>query len=105
MGGRRRFKRVIGIRRYRRLFVVATEGTKTEPLYFIMFNDDNKVVHVKCLKGNKQSSPKQVLKRIKVYLQSHSLQDGDEAWLVVDQDQWPDDQLIQLHEWSQSNIR
>jgi hypothetical protein len=101
--GRRKFKRPLGLRRYRKIFVVATEGAKTEPLYFNMFNNDNTVIHVKCLKGAKQNSPGQVLKLMKDYLQANRLKDGDEAWLIVDQDQWPEDQLIQLHEWSQTN--
>jgi len=102
---RRKFVRQLGHRRYRRMFIVATEGTKTEPLYFNMFNSKNTVVHVKHLKGNKQSSPGQVLKRMRNYLKDNRLKDGDEAWLVVDRDQWPEDQLLQLHKWRQTNSR
>lgn len=102
---RRRFQRPLGQRRYRRMFVLATEGTKTEPLYFMMFNNMNTVVHVRHLKGNKQSSPRQVLKRIRNFLLDNRLKDGDEAWLVIDRDQWPEDQLIQLHEWCRTSSR
>ena len=31
---RRNFRRPLGERRYRKLFIVATEGVKTEPQYF-----------------------------------------------------------------------
>jgi len=103
--GRRKFKRSLGVRRYRKMFILATEGAKTEPLYFNIFNDGNTVVHVKCLKGNKQNSPEYVLKRMNDYLKVNRLESGDEAWLIVDRDQWLENQLIQLHEWSQTNDR
>jgi len=103
--GRRKFQRPLGVRRYRKMFVLATEGAKTEPLYFNMFNNDNTVIHVNCLKGNRQNSPGQVLKRMADYLKANRLKSGDEAWLIVDRDQWLEDQLIQLHKWSQTNSR
>ena len=70
---RRKFKRSLGARRYRKMFILATEGAKTEPLYFNMFNNGNTVIHVKCLKGNKQNSPEHVLKRMNDYLKGNRL--------------------------------
>lgn len=98
---RRNFERPLGERRYRRLFVIAVEGVKTEPQYFSIFNDsEHNIIRVKCLKANNRSSPPQVLKRMKTYLQNESLKKSDEAWLVVDQDEWSEDQLQQLFNWS-----
>jgi len=34
------------------------------------------------------------------HLESEGLKSSDEAWLVVDKDQWTDEQLTQLHQWS-----
>ena len=34
-------------------------------------------------------------------LKQENLKNSDEAWLVVDKDQWQDEQLAQLHAWSQ----
>ena len=34
------------------------------------------------------------------HLESEGLKPSDEAWLVVDKDQWTDEQLTQLHQWS-----
>lgn len=76
---RRSFQRPRGERRYRRIFLIAAEGTKTEPQYFGMFNGQESVIWVKCIK------------------------DSDEAWLVVDKDRWTDQDLAQLHEWSRSS--
>ena len=97
---RRVFRRTLGVRRYRKLFVIATEGTKTEPQYFGIFNDQQSVIHVKCLGGSRRSAPPQVLARMAKYLGQEALLPSDEAWLVVDKDQWTDAQLAQLHAWS-----
>ena len=98
---RRKFKRPSGKRRYRKMFVLATEGSKTESQYFAIFNDQNLVVHIKFLKGGYSSAPPQVLARMRDHLEKEDLKNSDEAWLVVDKDQWTDDQLSQLHEWAQ----
>ena len=98
---RRKFRRSTGRRRYRKLFVIATEGAKTEPQYFALFNNRHSVVKVDCIKGKHHSTPPQVLKRMKDRLKQEGLLTSDEAWLVVDKDEWTDDRLEQLHAWSQ----
>lgn len=102
---RREFRRPLGERRYRKMFVIAVEGAKTEPQYFAIFNDQNSVIRVKCVRGKHRSSPPQVLKRMEDYLKQESLLASDEAWLVVDNDNWTDRQLAQLHGWSESENR
>ncbi|MBF0109428.1 MAG: RloB domain-containing protein [Magnetococcales bacterium] len=99
---RRTFQRPLGERRYRRLFVIAVEGVKTEPRYFAIFNDQHSVIRVNCLKGSHDSAPPQVLKRMEDHLRQENLRSTDEAWLVVDKDQWTDEQLAQLHAWAQA---
>ena len=83
------------------MFVIAVEGAKTEPQYFAIFNNQQSVIRVNCLKGKHDSAPPQVLKRMKDHLKKAALKKSDEAWLVVDKDQWTDEQLPQLFEWSQ----
>src|SRR3972149_2556550 len=100
MGHRRTFERPFPTRSYRRLFVLATEGAETEPQYFALFNSKTTTVTVKCLKSRSDSAPRHVLKRMERYLVTNSLKSGDEAWLVVDKDQWTEEQLSQLHEWA-----
>lgn len=97
---RRRFQRPVGTRRYRKLIVIATEGSKTEPQYFSLFNDQELIVKVKCLKGGYASAPPKVLKRMADHLKNSGLQATDEAWLVVDRDNWTEEQLDQLYHWS-----
>ncbi len=88
---RRKFSRPLGERRYRKIFILAVEGIKTEPQYFAVFNDQNSVIRVNCLKGKHDSSPPQVLARMENHLKKEGLKKSDEAWLVVDKDQWTDD--------------
>lgn len=99
---RRRLQRPLGKRRYRKLFIIATEGSKTEPQYFTKFNNTETTVQVKCLKFRNDSSPAGVLKRAKSYVKGR-LEKTDELWLVVDKDQWTDQQLNTLFKWTSTS--
>lgn len=99
---RRRFLRPLGERRYKRLFVIATEGAETEPAYFKMFEDQERVIHIQVLPGKNKSAPPQVWKRMNEHLKKKGLKAEDQAWLVVDTDQWSEQQLVALFQWSRS---
>ncbi len=99
-----RFQRPLGERRYKKLFVVSVEGSKTEPQYFAIFNHPQSIVLVKCLKRpSTESSPIHVLKKIQAYLKKESLRKTDEAWIVVDKDAWTEDQLRELLQWTKES--
>lgn len=99
-----RFQRPLGERRYKKLFVVSVEGSKTEPQYFAIFNQPQSIVLVKCLKrASTKSSPIRVLKEMQSYLRKESLRKTDEAWIVVDKDAWTEDQLRELLEWAKKS--
>lgn len=97
---RRKFQRTIGELRYRKLFVIAVEGEKTEPQYFSIFKNQRSMIHVKCLSSKHKSSAPQVLKRMHDFLKQQELRKEDEAWLVVDKDQNSDEKLLDLLKWS-----
>lgn len=100
----RTFQRPLGERPYKKLFVVSVEGSKTEPQYFAIFNHPQSIVLVKCLKRpSTESSPIQVLKRMQGYLRKESLRKTDEAWIVVDKDDWTEDQLKELLKWAKKS--
>ncbi len=104
MPKKRTFQRPLGNRRYKKLFLISVEGSKTEPQYFAIFNQTQSNVLVKCLKRPPtKSSPIQVLKRMKGYLRKESLKKTDEAWIVIDVDDWPKDQLKELLTWAQKS--
>lgn len=96
----KRFQRPTGERSYKKLFIIAAEGANSEPQYFAIFNWDS-IIKVKCPKSRNQSSPSHVLKRMKQYLTQEGFNEKtDEAWLVIDKDQWTDKQLAELYQWS-----
>jgi len=97
---RRSFNRPLGNRRYKKIFIVAVEGSKTEPQYFSILNGISSVVKV--LKFA-HSSPLHVLQGMKNYIKKMPLLKTDQAWLVMDKDQWTDQQLGQLFAWSKES--
>ena len=101
MSGRRSFTRPLGTRRYKRLFLIATEGNKTEPQYFALLNEEVVLVQVQVVKGQHDSAPKHVLSRMEEHVRKQRLLAGDEAWLVIDKDQWSQEQIGDLHDWTQ----
>ena len=84
-----------------KLFVLAVEGQKTEHQYFNLFKIGKALVKVECIPSSSNSSPNQVLKRMEARLRKESLKSSDEAWLVVDRDEWDEQALNKLHAWAQ----
>jgi hypothetical protein len=93
------WRRPEGQRRYKKLFVVSTEGSKTEPQYFDLLNSRFAEVRILCLDYRGGRSPDRVLKKLDKYLKEEGLADTDEAWLVIDRDRWPTDEIDRLHSW------
>ncbi len=104
MAPRRKFRRTANIRCYRKLFLIATEGAKTEPTYFRLLDSQYATIHISCIKGGHASAPQQVLARMEKQLKKEDLRKGDEAWLVVDKDEWSDEQLAELFAWSETKV-
>lgn len=94
-----RFTRQMGERRYKRLFLPATEGAVTEPEYFQMLRQWASDAQLQIIRGTTASAPQQILKRLQAEIKATSVRKGMEAWLVVDKDGWTDTQLQALHEW------
>lgn len=95
----RKNTRRVATRSYRKLVLISCEGTVTEPQYFEVLK--NKKIPIKIISNkNHNSSPEQVLKRMEDYLKKNRLQKTDEAWLVVDKDNWNKTQLKPLYQWS-----
>ncbi len=102
MAPRRKFSRTANTRRYRKLFLIASEGAKTEPTYFRLLDSQYATIHISCIKGGHASAPPHVLARMEKRLKKERLRKGDEAWLVVDKDEWSDEQLAELFAWSEN---
>lgn len=91
MAQKRSFQRPKPSRNLRKVYVIATEGERTETLYFQCFqgNPYRQNINVKLLPTRKgRSSPKSVLKRLQTYAKDAQIQPGDELWLVIDVPEW-----------------
>jgi hypothetical protein len=88
---RRNFKRESFVRNIQRLFVIATEGIKTEIKYFDEFKSEqyfnNQSVFVEILKRlTTDSSPDVVIRELDSFAKEYRLREGDELWMVIDRD-------------------
>ncbi len=101
-------KRKTKTRKLKKVFVIATEGEKTEKCYFehvqsiIPSNNPDIIIDVKP-SPNGLSAPNHVLERIQKFLtdqENKTLTKGDEAWIVIDRDKWRDDQIKPCYDWS-----
>lgn len=75
-----------------RLFIIATEGSKTEKQYFSMFGNRKCQVHIIPNEENR-SAPAYILEQLKEFKKEHQLKGDDELWLMIDVDRWGDKQL------------
>jgi len=87
---RREFKRTSGVRDAN-LIVVATEGEKSEPIYFEQLRSSkefyNPRVHLKVIPSvDGKSSPKYVLEHLNEFKKEYKIRADDELWMVIDRD-------------------
>jgi hypothetical protein len=90
------------------LFAIATEGSVREPEYFLPFDGIERIkvdiiepepAEEDAQLENSGSSPSQVLKRVRDYIDKYQLssENGDSLWCVIDKDRWPQEQIEELH--------
>lgn len=99
---KRGYKRLVEKKRDYRLFAIACEGSVRERDYFECFEVLSSRISVDLIAdvdedGNvvvsHNSSPDHVLQRTQVYANNTDLIEGDQMWIVVDVDRWPEEQL------------
>jgi hypothetical protein len=76
--------------------VIAAEGKETEPRYFEAFATPREAeTQIKIVPNPKdESKPKEVLARLKRFFnRNYSKALGDEAWMVIDRDDFPEEEL------------
>jgi len=100
MGRRTRGKRLAeGSRSYRKCFIISAEGKETEKIYFNMFKSRNATVDVQVVKKtNNKSAPQYILKEATRHVKKFGMRRGDEVWVVIDRDSWPDAELDWIFE-------
>ena len=98
-----RYQRRHNVREPKRKFVIATEGEKTEKIYFDVWKQKvEKTLVIKILEAKDgDSSPEKVLKRLENFLKGKSEYDsknGDEFWIVIDHDLRKEDFLSEIYD-------
>lgn len=92
-------------RRLGRKVFVAAEGSVTEEDYLDMLrNLGCDAVHVIRSRARK-SAPRQVLSRMKATLRDTPLEKNDQAWLLVDRDEWTASDMEALFVWEKKDVR
>ncbi len=91
-----KFKKLEKIRDQKSLFIIATEGEKTEKIYFNYLKDNGYLkfnVIIKVLNSEAgRSSPSEVYKRLRRYIKENNINlSKDELWLVIDRDKGSND--------------
>jgi hypothetical protein len=77
-----------------RLVIIATEGRKTERIYFeaLAQEYESTDVHVEIIKReSNNSSPEEVIKSLNEFAKKYELDENDELWMIIDRDYqaWP----------------
>lgn len=90
-------------------FIIAAEGKFTEREYFDMFRNiyyseaKSVKIDIKHINKGDSSAPLRVLQAMKNHISKEGMKNGDQAWLVVDRDQYLLGDLQKLHNWSETN--
>ena len=106
-----RYQRKHNIREPKKKYIIATEGEKTEKIYFDKFREQNfrKNIFIQILPSKKDgdSSPEKVLERLNKFARDKIFdEDRDECWLVIDYDSWSDKKLNEIYgECKQRNYK
>lgn len=92
-------------RPYRTLFLIAVEG-ETEQCYFQSLNSRLTDAFIMASTPKTGSSPKQVGEHIDALIEKQKrnprmkLRASDQAWVVIDRDNWPEDVVENLFVWA-----
>lgn len=92
--------------------VISTEGSKTEPSYFILLGLYRNDIVVEPIERDSRSAPVHVLEDMKQWLSENDIESDTElaeskieAWLVTDKDDWSSMQLQELSDWANPELK
>lgn len=105
MRKRRDFHRIEGIKSPR-LIVIAAEGRATENIYFEAMRQKLCASNVQLVvlnRGDDNSSPANVHRQLKAFVEEYNIEDDDQLWVVVDRDDWKEKMLAEVAQLCQQN--
>lgn len=90
---RRSFTRSHFSRQPNKLFLIVPEGVLTEKMYFLAVKSifekkSGKRLCLRCVAKGNDSSPENLLKKMKKEIHDRNFSENDEAWIVLDRDYW-----------------
>lgn len=99
MSFRRRFQPPAAEREYRKLFVIAVEGDRTETSYFQYLGEelDSAVATIEVIPPRGYSAPRHVLDKLRKYFDDPGLPGTTSLWMVIDKDQNRTEELDSLY--------
>lgn len=100
--------RKTGQRRYRKRYDLICEGSVTELEYFSWLKNyvNTKIIHLEIVgKKRGQNSPQDLIKVAKQQAEAIKYKKGDEMWIIMDVDQWTNEQFQMVSEWERSHER
>ena len=97
MSYRRRFTPPTETREYRKLYVIAVEGDRTETQYFKFFGNDldGVVAKIEIIPPKTKSAPQYVLESLQEYFDNPGVEGMTELWMVIDRDGWHLDDIVE----------
>lgn len=105
MRKRKDFKRIEGVKSSR-LIVIAAEGRATENIYFEAMRQELCASNVQLVVLNREddnSSPANVHRQLKAFIDEYNIQDDDQLWVVIDRDDWKEKMLADVAQLCQQN--
>ncbi len=99
-----RFSRQTGSKKLRRKVFVAAEGSATEWDYLDFLQDIGCETVKRIKPQTSKSNPRNVLQRMKEGLKGN-LQKNDEAWILIDRDEWSETEIEPLLKWERKDPR
>lgn len=105
MRKRKDFKRIEGVKSSR-LIVIAAEGRATENIYFEAMRQELCASNVQLVVLNREddnSSPTNVHRQLKAFIDEYNIQDDDQLWVVVDRDDWKEKMIAEVAQLCQQN--
>lgn len=105
MRKRKDFKRIEGVKSSR-LIVIAAEGRATENIYFEAMRQELCASNVQLVVLNREddnSSPANVHRQLKAFIDEYNIQEDDQLWVIIDRDDWKEKMLAEVAQLCQQN--